>query len=224
MLAVKVDAINLGNILKNSVNYSNGFIEGVELEKIEFNRILGGYTVEALGKYIDAKARMNPNALHHVYEWDCVGQSNSRLFNFSVNATQSNISITGKFLPSKTMSSTSMQTFPDKANVMENSIAITIKPKRSDVLVFEADGETVFTRNSIYIEHPGGDEVAGSFGNTVDDFFNNYFTNSLLRPFIEKLSTAKEFSENFAQGTKSGKSVGVKAGRKYFDISGVVIE
>lgn len=224
MLAVKFDTIKLGNILKNTVQYSHGFIEGVELEKIEFNRLLGGFTIEALGKYIDAKARMNPNALHHVYEWDCVGQSNSRLFSFNVNATASNIAISGKFLPSKSISSASSDPFPDKAHIMENSIAITIKPKKSDVLAFESDGEMVFTRNSIYIEHPGGDEVAGSFGKTVDDFFNNYFKNSLLRPFIDQLSSAKEFSDSFAQGTKSGKSVGVKAGRKYFDISGVVIE
>jgi len=224
MISVKFNTIELNKILNNSINYSNGFIEGIEMEKIEFHRVLGGFAAEALGKYIDAKARMNPETLHHVYEWDCAGQSNSRLFNFSVTATSSNISINGNFLPSKTISSTSSERFPNKANIMENDIAITIKPKKSDVLAFEYDNEMVFTRNSIHIDHPGGDKVAGSFGKTVDDFFNNYFKNSLLRPFLDKLSEAKEFSQSFAQGTKSGKSVGVKAGRKYLDVSGIVIE
>ena len=224
MITVKFDIINLNKILNNSVNYSNGFIEGIEIEKVEFHRILGGFAAEALGKYIDAKARMNPETLHHVYEWNCAGQSNSRLFKFNVTATSSNISINGNFLPSKTISSNSLQAFPDKANVMENDIAITIRPKKSDVLAFEVDNEMVFTRNSIYIDHPGGDKVAGSFGKVVDDFFNNYFKNSLLRPFLDKLSEAKEFSQDFSQGAKSGKSVGVKAGRKYLDVSGIVIE
>jgi hypothetical protein len=224
MISSTVNSTSLNQILKNTISYGNGFIEGVEIERIEFNRILGGYTVEALGKYIDAKARMNPQNLHHVYEWDAVGQESSRLFNFNVTATKTNIIITGKFLPSKSISRTSDAPFPDKANVMENAIEIIIRPKNSDVLAFENNGEMVFTRNSIYIDHPGGDEVAGSFGNTVDDFFNNYFKNSLLKGFIEQLSTAKEFAENFAAGTRGGKSVGIKAGRKYLSVSGVVIE
>jgi hypothetical protein len=224
MISSTINSVNLNQILKNTVDYGNGFIEGIEIEKIEFHRILGGYTVEALGKYIDAKARMAPQTLHHVYEWDAVGQESSRLFNFNINATKTNIIITGKFLPSKTISRNSHVPFSDKANMMENSIEIVIKPKNSDVLAFENDEEMVFTRNTIYIDHPGGDKVAGSFGNTVDDFFNNYFKNSLLKGFLEHLSNAKEFSENFAVGTKGGKSVGVKAGRKYLNASGMIIE
>jgi hypothetical protein len=224
MMRLKINNTNLNQILKNTINYGNGFIEGVEIEKIEFHRILGGYAVEALGKYIDAKARMAPQTLHHVYEWDAIGKESSRLFNFNVNATKTNIVITGKFLPSKTISKNSHAPFPDKANVMENSIEIIIKPKNSDFLAFDNNGEMVFTRNTIYIDHPGGDEVAGSFGKTVDDFFNNYFKNSLLKEFLNQLSTAKQFSEDFSAGTKGGKSVGVRAGRKYLNVSGVTIE
>jgi hypothetical protein len=224
MISTKINTIKLNEILNNAVKYSDGFIEGIEMEKIEFHRILGGYTVEALNKYIDAKARMSPQTLHHVYEWDAVGQESSRLFNFNVTPTKSNIIIKGKFLPSKTISRNSHIPFPDKANMMENSIEIIIKPKNSDVLAFENEGEMVFTRNTIYIDHPGGDQVAGSFGKTVDDFFNNYFKNSLLKEFLNQLSTVKQFSEDFAAGTKGGKSVGVKSGRKYLNVSGVIIE
>lgn len=224
MLTAKFDNIELNRMLKNAVEYSYGFLDGVQMEKLEFNRMLGGYTVEALEKYIDARARINPEALHHVYEWNMVGEEKGRLYKFNVRATNSNIRFTGSFLPSKKPSETSDQPFSDKASVMENGISITVEPKRSNVLVFELDGETVFTRRSITIEHPGGDAVAGSFGRTVDSFFENYFTNALLKPFIENLQNAKEYGRNFSSGVKGGRAVGVRAGRQYLRKSGVVIE
>jgi len=165
---------------------------------------------------------MNPLKLHHVYEWGKAGNQASRLFEFETKVSGKTISFTGKFLPSKSVSNTSNEPFIDKANVMENSIQVVIEPKNSDVLVFENNGETVFTTNTIYIDHPGGDEVAGSFGDTVNNFFENYFTNGLLTPLIKKLSTAKEFTASFSSGAKSGSNVGIRAGREYLDIKGVV--
>jgi hypothetical protein len=105
---------------------------------------------------------------------------------------------------------------------MENSIKVVIEPKNSDVLAFENNGETVFTTNAIYIDHPGGDEVAGSFGETVNDFFENYFTNGLLGPLISKLSTAREFTASFSSGAKSGSNEGIRAGKEYLNVKGVV--
>lgn len=224
LLSVRLDTKEFNKILSNSVQYSYGFLDGIEMERIEFNRFLGGYATEALGKYIDAKARLNPQSLHHVYEWRMVGKENARLFKFNVKANQSTINITGDFLQSKTQTLNSDYIFQDKANIMENSIAVTIEPKKSNVLVFESDGETVFTTKSIFISHPGGDEVAGSFGKTVDDFFSNYFTNALLKPLINDLETADEYIKDFREGTKSGKKIGVRAGRKYLKVSGVVFE
>ena len=211
----------LNKKLNNVVQYSNGFFEGVEMERIHFNRILGGYTAEALGYYIDSKARSNPDSLHHIYEWNRVGDKGARLFSFNVNATKSNISFLGKFMPSKSVSENSSQPFTNKAEIMENKIAITIEPKNSDVLVFEDDGELVFTASSVYIANPGGDKVAGSFGSVVDEFFSVYFTNSVLAPVVKDLENIREFTDKFSQGSKSGRSVGVSAGRKYMTIKGV---
>ena len=224
VLSAKVDAIKFSKTMSNIVDYSNGFLDGIQLERIRFNRFLGGYAAETLGKYIDTKARMNPASLHHVYEWNATGSENARLFKFNVDASINKININGSFLPSKTPSPSSGQIFSDKASVMENGIGITITPKNSEVLAFQDEGELVFTRNSIFIEHPGGDEVAGSFGSVVDDFFTNFFTNALLRPLINDLENAKEYIDNFAAGSVGGRSVGVRAGRKYLDISGVVVE
>lgn len=221
MISANVDIKELMNVLNNTTNYSKGFLRGAEMNKLEFNRVLGGYTAEALKRYIDSKARMNPESLHHIYEWDSVGESSSRLFDFNVVTKANSIIFSGKFLSSRTPSPNSDDVFSDKAEVMENKIAITIEPKNSDVLAFEEDGEMVFVATSIYIANPGGDAVAGSFGRVVSEFFDKYFTASILQGILKDLSTPEEFIQYFSQGAKSGGSAGVKAGRKYFSIKGV---
>lgn len=184
-------------------------------------RFLAGYTREALYKYIDSRARANPNALHHVYEPNQVGNSGARLYKFEIIPALTKITFIGEFLPSSVPSENSREAFVNKASIMENGIAITITPKNSDVLVFENDGELVFTRNAITIDHPGGDAVAGSFGEVVDQFFTQYLTNALLKPLFKDLSTADEFVKSFSTGTRAA---GVRAGRKYLQVSGVDFE
>lgn len=221
MFKTRMDSKQLNATLNNAVSYSYGFLEGIDLGQIEFNQRLGLFTVEALGKYIDSQARMNPDALHHVYEWGATGSEGGRLFDITSRASKRVIHFEGKFLKSKSNPPNSSTPFSDKANIMENAIGVTIEPRNSPVLVFEDDGETVFTMNEIYVANPGGDEVAGSFGRVVEDFFGNYFTNSLLIPFIASLSKPTEYVNNFAAGTRGGKGVGVKTGLRYMKSAGV---
>lgn len=225
MLSVRFDYLDLENVLKNTIKYSEGFFQGIEIEKLEFNKRLGGFIAEALGKYIDAKARSNPESLHHVYEWNNVGNPSARLFSFSVKATKNLIILNGKFKSSKSVSSTSKEPFENKATVMENAITVTIEPKESDFLVFDYEGQTIFTKNTITVENPGGAAVQGSFQRTVDNFFNNFLTSSLLKPYIIDLATADEFTDSF-YSVKSSRArySGVRAGRRYMEISGMVIE
>jgi len=222
MLNIKINAMELNRTLKNVIEYSDGFLKGIDMKKIDFNNEVADFTSAALNKYIDAQARMNPLKLHHVYEWGKAGNQASRLFEFETKVSGKTISFTGKFLPSKSISSTSNEPFTDKANIMENSIQVVIEPKNSDVLAFENNGETIFTTNAIYIEHPGGDEIAGSFGETVNNFFENYFTNGLLKPLIDKLSKANEFTTSFSSGAKGGRNIGIRAGKEYLTIKGTV--
>jgi hypothetical protein len=224
MIRTRIDSKEINHKLGNAVSFSYGFLEGIDLNQILFNQRLGEYTVDALGMYIDAMARGNPDALHHVYEWGAVGQEGGRLFTLKSKASKRVIHFEGKFLQSRTTADNATEPFSDKANVMENAIAVTITPKNSSVLAFEDDGEMVFTRNAIHIEHPGGDAVAGSFGRTVDDFFTNYFTNHLLKPFIGELSKAGEFAQYFPQGVKGGRPVGIKAGIAYLNSAGAALE
>lgn len=216
MITARIESTDFKKVFNNTIQYTEGFIQGINLNRLEFNRVLGGYTAEALGMYIDSKARSNPEMLHHVYEWKKTGNRSSRLFKINVNATNTSIILNGKFILSSQPASESGQVFYNKAEVMENGISITISPKNSPVLVFQDGAETVFTTNSIYVAHPGGDQVAGSFGEVIEEFFNYYFVFSILQPLMKKLRNPKEFSAMFSQGTKSGKSVGVIAGRKYF--------
>lgn len=221
MIDVKFDLTDFNKILKNSVDYSKGFLEGINLNKLQFNRILGGYTAEALGEYIDSKARMNPESLHHVYEWNNVGSKSHRLFKINVTATATQIIFNGSFLQSKMPSEQNKEPFSDKARIMESGVSIVVEPRNSDFLVFEDDGETVFTNKSIKISNPGGEGVAGSFEAAVEEFFNYYFTNSILYSLIQRLSSPKEFSKGFPNIRNSARSAGVISGRKYFRLVGI---
>lgn len=222
MFTVKFDGRKMSKTLKNSIKYSEGFLDGVDIKSIDFNNQLADFTSLALKKYIDSQARMNPLKFHHVYEWGKAGNASSRLFDFDTKVSKKTVTIIGSFLPSKSISETSSEPFRDKANIMENSIQVVIEPKNSNVLVFEDKGETVFTTNAIYIDHPGGDEVAGSFGDTVNNFFENYFTNGLLKPLIDKLSNPVDFSKSFPSGARTGRGAGINAGKQYLNIKEIV--
>jgi hypothetical protein len=225
MLSVKVDSRKVNKILENATSYSYGFIDGVEASGVNFNDRLGEFTVQALYKYIDSKARVSPERLHHVYEWDMVGKPSGRLFDFTYRPYKKSIRFTGNFLQSSSISENSTEPFANKAKVMEDQIQIVVTPRDSEYLAFELDGEMVFTTNTIYIDHPGGDAVAGSFGKTVGDFFDNYFKLALLKPFLNDLKTAEEFSQMFASGARGGgRSAGNRAGKKYMTKTGMIVE
>ena len=222
MFTVKFDNKEINKLLNNTVSYSYGFLEGVELNRTEFNRILSGITIEALNKYLDSMARVNPEELAHVYEPGQSGNEKSRLFNFSAKSTATVINISGNFTISKGMPLNGGSPFANRAEIMENGIAITIVP-RGNVLAFENNGEMVFDANEIVIEHPGGDAAAGGFGKNVAEFFDTYFSKKILAYVLSNLKNIDEFSRQFASGTKNGRSVGISAGKAYFNATGVKI-
>ena len=226
MIKVRFDQKIFDKTMRNTLDYSYGFIDGIEKNRLVFNKKLSDIAAEALKKYIDTKARMSPDSLHHVYEWNMVGNPSGRLFEIDCQPTPTTISLVGKFLPSSSVSDTSDEPFVDKANIMENAIAIEIEPRMNNVLAFESEGESVFTVNSIYIANPGGDEVAGSFGRAVEDFFDFYFSTTLLQQsgLLKDLETADEYTKRFSSGARGGgRSVGSLAGKEYMDIDEVTI-
>lgn len=224
LVGVRINTREFNRVMKNAIKYSNGFVDGVEVDKIKFMTELGQFVEEALNKYIDAQARANPDALHHVYEWGQVGSPAGRLFEIESIPGPTLIRFSGRFLASDSISDTATEPFIYKAETMENGIGITIAPRMSDYLVFEVDGKTVFTMNEVYVAHPGGDAVAGSFGRAVETFFSQYFTNVLLQPFLKDLATAEEYAQYFPKGAKGGGySVGLQAGKIYLSSAGMKI-
>lgn len=223
-MKIRFDRKSFNKTMHNAIEYSLGFLEGAEIGTLAFNQQLAVITEQALKKYIDVKAKANPESLHHVYEWQRVGDPSARLFEISGKASKNNIVFTGKFLPSDSVSENSNEPFVDKANVMENKISILVEPRSSDFLAFDVDGNQVFTVNSVFVENPGGDGVAGSFGRAVDDFFEVYFTTTILKQsgIYEQLGFPKEFAQFFDSGAKIGRSAGRKAGMAYMTIKGDV--
>ena len=67
-MQVKFDNKKFAKQMNNIVNYSFGFLEGAEKGKTVFLDNLGKDTIEALKVFIDTNARMDPQAMHHVYE------------------------------------------------------------------------------------------------------------------------------------------------------------
>ena len=52
--------------MKNLINYSIGFLDGMQAGKQKFLVNLGMDTSEMASQFIDANARVSPQTLHHV--------------------------------------------------------------------------------------------------------------------------------------------------------------
>lgn len=213
----KIDDRMFMKKMNNIVKYSEGFLSGVQTGKNKFLEGLGIRTIEALKQYIDSNARVNPQALHHVYEWTRTGSPEARLFDIDYTVSNLGLSLKSSFRQSVTVKQGSKQPFYDKARIMESGIPVVIRPKNSDVLVFEENGETVFTKNPVYIENPGGQLVQGSFERTFDSFFRSYFSQSFLRAsgILDYLKRPTAYKKNFGAGANSGKSAGISTGYRW---------
>jgi|688.fasta_scaffold16931_5 hypothetical protein len=226
MIAVNINTTSMQRKLNNLVEYSLGFLEGVESGKKIFFDQLGKGVIEALGQYIDVMARADEKALHHVYEWSQVGQRSGRLFNFTTTVTGAGIALNATFSQSKTVKDGSNTPFYNKAKIMESGTAVTIKPRGNNPLVFESNGETIFTKRPILNQFPGGQEVTGSFERVFDTFMRYYFTQSFLRAsgLSDYLETPTIFKRNLAAGIRGGKGIGRATGMKWIINAKVSVE
>jgi hypothetical protein len=124
----------------------------------------------------DARARANHGRFHHLYEPGATGSANSRLFRLiSRNLGTEAFEISYEYLESK-VPVPSGHVFRDKARVMEEGIEVNIAPINGGLLVFEIDGEQVFTSKPVVVPNPGGDLVK----NALREEFMFYFRPSVL--------------------------------------------
>ena len=212
-MRVSLDSRAMQKSLQNIVEYSFGFIEGAQSGKKAMLDNLGKGTIEALNQYIDAMARGDQAALHHVYEWYQTGSPAARLFDLDYTVSNSGLSLKSSFRQSTSVSEDSTEPFYDKARIMEQGIPVTISPKRK-ALVFEDGGETVFVSKPITINNPGGTAVRGAYERVFDTFFKSYFTQAFLKSsgLFDYISKPVLYKKNVVAGSKGGRSVGKKVG------------
>jgi len=203
--------------MNNLVAYSEGFLEGIQKGKKAFLSGVGEKAKDILEAFIDSNARVNPEALHHIYEWYQTGNPDARLFEISYKVSDSGVSLESNFTQSRSVAIGSKEPFYDKARVMESGMSITIRPRSSDYLKFEVGGETVFTPNPVNVKNPGGASTTGAFEKTFNSFFENFFSQS----FLESSGLRKSFSDvsiytkNVKSGMSGGRQIGIAAGQKW---------
>lgn len=203
--------------MNNLLEYSAGFIQGVEVGKADFFSALGVTTVEVLKQYIDSHARQNPDVLHHIYEWHEVGSPSARLFDIKYTVSSLGISFVGNFSQSKSIKNGSRTPFYDKANVIENGIPVVIRPNSAQALAFDKDGESVFVRGQVTVQSPGGELAQGGFERVMDSFFTRYFTQAFLQSsgILDYIKNPVAFKANMRAGKRGGRSKGVEVGKRW---------
>jgi hypothetical protein len=222
-MKVKMNDTIFKKEMKNIIDYSVGFLEGIQAGKTKFLNNIGIMTKELLEQYIDSNARVNPKALHHIYEWSKVGSPDARLYNINYTISNLGLSFVSTLKQSTSIKDGSSVPFYNKAKIMEEGTPVTIRPTRSNVLVFEDGGETIFTKGEVVIESPGGTETTGSFEKVVDAFFSRYFTQAFLKTsgLYEYLSNPEVYKRNLSAGKSMGRSKGVQVGYRWIANAGI---
>jgi hypothetical protein len=209
--------------MKNIIDYSVGFLQGIQAGKVKFLNNVGVLTRELLEQYIDSNARVNPKALHHIYEWYKVGSPDARLYNINYTVSNLGLSFVSTMKQSTSIKDGSSVPFYNKAKIMEEGTPVTIKPTKADVLVFEDGGETIFTKGKVVIQSPGGNATTGSFQKVVDTFFNKYFTQAFLASsgIQQYFSDSSVYSRNLSAGKRSGRPLGMQVGYRWIANAGL---
>lgn len=221
-MKIRFDGRAFAKDMKNIMDYSAGFLDGVQMGKQKLMHSIGVQTIEILKAYIDANAKTNPSILHHVYEWDKVGSPSARLYDIDYTISNIGLSFKSSFRQSSTIQNGSREPFYDKARIMENGIPVTIVPKEAQALRFMDDGEEVFTKGPVTVRNPGGN-TEGKFRQVFDNFFNKYFTQAFLKTsgIAAYLENPVVYKKNLPAGKKGGRSKGVSTGYAWVANAGV---
>jgi hypothetical protein len=209
--------------MNNIMKYSIGFLDGVQKGKTPFLKSLGVDAVEIMKQFVDSNARVNPSMLHHIYEWNRIGSPAARLYDINFTVSNVGLSFKSSFRQSESIQDGSKTPFYDKARIIENGLSVVIKPRSSEVLAFEEDGEMVFTKKPIRVSNPGGVEAQGGFEQTMDLFFNKYFSQSFLRTsgVAQYLENPVVYKKNLRAGKARGRSKGLSTGYTWVANAGV---
>ncbi len=216
MIALKFDTKQFMKDMDNIIDYSTGFLDGVQLGKKQFLFNLGNPVTEYTSNFIDTMATVDPQRLHHVYEWYRTGSPEARLFDIKYTVSNIGLSFTSQFRQSTTIKDGSKVPFLNKADIMERGQSVTISPKNAKVLSFDVNGEKIFTKGPVVVDNPGGD-VQGQYAKVFDIFFSKYFSQSFLSTtgLSEYFSNPVIYKTNISRGRSQGRSHGISTGYKW---------
>lgn len=222
MINLRTNSKEFEKNMNNIMDFSTGFFEGIHRGKANFSENLARETLDSLKEFIDSSARVNPEALHHMYEWHSTGSPDARLFDIEYTSRSNGISFRSNFRQSNSVKAGSRVPFYDKAEIMEKGLSVRIRPVVSNVLVFEDGGKTVFTKKEVVVPNPGGAQTTGSYEHVFNQFFSSYFSQAFLlsSKVMEKISDTSDFSMNFAQAKRGGKAAGVRIGFRWMSSRG----
>jgi len=216
MIKIRMDSQQFRKEMDNIMEYSLGFVDGVQVGKHAFFRNLGPLVEEEASQFIDANARVSYQTLHHVYEWGQSGSSSARLFDIKFAVSNLGLSFISEFKQSKTIQNGSKVPFENKAKIMELGQPVIIQPVHGETLRFEVGGQVVYTKKPVLVENPGGN-TKGQFENVWDMFFSKYFTQAFLRSsgISEHFSNPTVYKRNLAAGKRGGRSTGMSVGSRW---------
>jgi hypothetical protein len=216
MIKMKFNNRQFNKDMKNIIDYSTGFVEGIEKGKSEFLDNMGVDVSKIASQFIDSNAIVSPRNLHHVYEWYKSGSPEARLFDITYTVSNLGLSFISNFKQSNTVSQGSHEPFRNKAIIMENGTPVVIKPKNAEALRFEVDGQIIYTKKPVVVQNPGG-HTEGEFEKAFDMFFGRYFTqaflsSSNLRQYFENPIVYKK---DLKKGKRGGRSTGISTGYRW---------
>lgn len=221
MLKVVIDNKQFQREIENIMNYSTGFLEGIERGKLELYASLAPKISELAAQFIDVNARMSPELLHHIYEWEKVGSPEARLFDLDYKISNVGITFTSSLKQSTSIKRGSNVPFYNKAEIMEKGVAVTIRPKRANALRFEVDGTEVYTSREVTVDNPGG-QTQGQFENILDKFFGVYFRQSFLNSsgLLQYFKSPQIYKKNLKSAKRGGRALGLKTGYRWVSDAG----
>jgi hypothetical protein len=216
MLSLTIDSRQFQKEINNIMQYSTGFLDGVQKGKSAFYMDLAPKIAELASQFVDVNSRMSPELLHHIYEWHKVGSPEARLFDIDYKITKIGITFTSSLKQSQSIKNGSNVPFYNKAKIMEEGIAVTIRPKKANALRFEVDGQEIFTSSEVTVDNPGG-QTKGQFENVLNNFFGVYFRQSFLNSsgLLQYFKTPNTYKKNLGSAKRGGRSLGLKTGYQW---------
>ncbi len=221
MINLRFNTKEFAKEMNNIVAYSEGFLEGVQRGRKTMMENFAGEIKESFREYVDSMARVNPQMLHHVYEWEGVGDPSARLFEINCQVSGDGISASGEFRQSTSVKRGSRVPFFNKAEVMERGMPVTIRPVQAEVLSFKDGIKDVFVKGEVSVQNPGGAETTGGFARTFDEFFGAYFSQVFLLSsnVWQNAGNPVDFARNLNKGKNMGRSAGITAGQVWIERS-----